>query len=240
MSTGLSDDLWASTSVSEPASIADAGGPPSNFGADWEISSVDGLSETSSPPYCVGDTVSVQMAFTGAGTHFDSIRLHEPNYSVNTTQNCTFDTQQGGSFNFTIDAGSGGTTGNVIGVTFDAPFNTASGVGVEQQMTFDVSQFGVTINSSSYDSNADDVTITYTIEACGTPDYEVEMQRDVDGNDGGPDVAATDTKTSAGQYTIIDTNPDSHRLSDDYKITVVDDSGNGTLVSDTTTVNFPN
>lgn len=238
MSTGLSDDLWAATSVSQPAQIDDASGlaPPHEFAADWEITQVDGLAENTNGPYCEGETVTVEKTYSGAGRSFGKIKTYKPNYTVNTAQNCTLANQAGAVFDFTVDSGAAGTTGNIIGITFDNPFNTASGVGVEHQITFDVGQYDVTCDSAVYDDANDNVDITYTIGPCGTADYNVDLYRD---NDGTPVLAAEQTQTSNGQYTITDTNPNSGGLSDEYRVDVTDNSGNGTLVQCTISVSFP-
>lgn len=243
MSTGVMADLITAVGKSPPETLeslsASGTSPPYVFATDWEISSVDSLTQNTSGPYCEGDSIEVQINFSGEGAEFEQLKNREANYTVNTSQNCTLQGKTPPTLTFTIDSGAGGTSNNTIGVTFDNAFNDASGVGTEQTTTFDVTAYKVTITNQTYDSTNDDVTIEYEI-CCGSPDYNVDLYRD---NDGTPTLAAEDTKTSANcggtAYTITDTNPNSGGTSDEYRIDVTDNSGSGTTVTDTVTVNFP-
>lgn len=236
-------DLITALGLTPPESLESlsesATSPPYAFATDWEVSSVDGLIQNTSPPYCEGDSIEVEITFTGEGAEFGRVKSRESSYTVNTSQNCTLIGKTPPILTFTIDSGAGGTTGNTIGVTFDNAFSSGTGVGTEQTTSFDVTTYKVTITNSTYDSTNNDVIIDYEI-CCGSPDYDVELYRD---NDGTPELAATDTKTSANcggtAYTITDTNPNSGDTSDEYRIDVTDESGAGTTVSDTTTVSFP-
>jgi len=239
MSTGISTDLKNALRLTGDQDLdamsLGTTSPPYAFAGDWEAS-VDGLVQTTSGPYCEGDTITVEVQFTGAGSEFPRLRDDDSNYTINSSQNCTLLSQAGPTFDFSIDAGAAGSTNNEIGITFENAFSTGADVGVKQTTTFDVSAYDVTCDAATYDSTNDELTVDYTIEPCGTSDYEVDLYRD---NDGSPTLAAQDTKGSTGSFSITDTNPNSGDTSDEYRIDVTDDSGNGTTVSCTITVSFP-
>lgn len=243
MSTGVFDDLQSALGETDPSNVSDfsytSATRPYVFADDWEVSSVDSLTQNTSGPYCEGESIEVEMNFSGSGQSFARCRDREANYTTNTSQNCTVAGSTPPTFTFTVDSGAGGTSNNTIGITFSNAFNDATGEGSEFQTTFDVSDYQVNITGTTYDSSNDDVDVDYEI-CCGQTDYYVDLYRDVDATE---ELAAEDSKGSANcggtSYTITDTNPHSSDSSDDYRLEVTDADDGGTTVSDTVTQNFP-
>jgi len=242
MSTGVSTDLKNALGLTGNQDLDSMSqgttSEPYVFATDWEISSVDGLYKLTSDPYCEGDVFKVEMRFSGAGSEFPRLRDTKSFYTINSSQNCSLQSQVGREFTFEVDSGAAGSTNNEVGITFDNAFSSASGVGTKQTTNFDVDQFGITCNSASYDNNNDNLTITYTIKGCGTSDYTVSMYRDNDGSSGGPTFVKSKAKSSTGQHTITDTNPNSGNTSDEYRLDIEDSSSNTKTDSCTITALF--
>jgi hypothetical protein len=240
MSTGVMADLISAAGATAPESLSSLSAPgtsePYAFADDWEVGSVSGLQENTSGPYCPGEIVRVEITVSSEASEFEAVKNVGGNYAVTTSDNCSLLAKLPPVIEMEVDSDSGDTTGNVIGITFDNAFNTGTGLGTEQTVTFDtVAGYDVTIDSIAYlPSPDDDVVVEYTIQ-CGTADYYVQLFRD---NDGTPTQANSDTQTSTGSYTIKDTSPNSGGRSDEYRIDVTDEDGYGTTVSDTATVNL--
>lgn len=237
MSTGSSDDLQADLNKSDPNTIDDYAdtAKPHSFATDWELDEVTGLVKNTAGPHCPNTSIQVEMQFSGENPDFSAIKAIEDRYTVKTADNCSLSGKNPPKLNFVVDSNAPASTGNVIGIKFDGLFPTATGVGVEHQVQFEIVVYDVTCDNASYDSANDEVDITYTI-TCGSSDYEVDLYRD---NDSSPTLAAQQTKSSTGQYVITDPNPNSGGNSDEYRVDVTDASGGGSLVSCTITVNFP-
>lgn len=233
MSTGKSGDLYDSTDASRGqdlgviSDISDY-----KFPDDWEGGSWDNITETTSGPYCIGDSIDVVGVFSGTAINFNYIKKHDGNYSREGSTNVNFIASQGGTF--TYEAASAGT--GEIKLSYAAPFTTLTNEGSIYSVTFTINPYKVDITGYNYDGINDNVTINYDIY-CGTPDYSVELYRDVDST---AEFVDSETRTSTGSYSITDTNPHSNDNSDDYRIEVTDGGGGGTKVTDTQTVNFPN
>lgn len=231
-------DLGQGGGDSTPHSMDEASGSgdPHVMEDDWLVSSVDGLQENSSGPYCVGDQIDLEMLFSGEAVDFTWLSGHNPNYTIHTEQNVNLLGQTGRYF--TYEAASTGT--GKVEVSYDDPYNSATDEGTIFSASFDIVGFSVSCDNydSQYDcdgdGNSDDVRIHYSIQ-CGDPDYDIVLSRREAGTSNSFTQVNTDTVSSSGSHTICDL--DAPMDTDyEYKVEVTESNGNGTTDSCTITV----